>query len=105
MGEIQDKIIRFLFNTTYDHKGFAKISLCMARRMAQGDKDFLVSTMELAHVIFDNCISARKIVFIPKTFKYLLGAMALFTGLASIFFQIMINNICEPIQFWTLYFR
>ncbi|ABI93364.1 hypothetical protein RD1_A0065 (plasmid) [Roseobacter denitrificans OCh 114] len=77
--------IGLLLNTTDDNQRFAKVSLRMAVRMAQGHEHLTRAALLAAHVIFDDGITAVEPAFVTEPFKNALGGVSLFTRAALVF--------------------
>ena len=58
--EVDDQVVRLLFDAGDHHQRFAKVGLGVARRMRQGHEHLLPAQPLRAHVGFDNRVAARE---------------------------------------------
>ncbi len=72
----------------------------MSRRMAQRHEHLTRTALLVAHVIFDDGVTAVESTFITEPFKDALGRMSLFARARLIFRQPLINLIDIGIQLW-----
>ncbi len=98
MRQGQCKVMQLALNSADHTQSFAKIHLCMPRRMAQRNKDLFRPAFLLTHIIRNNRDPAREPMLVAQSGMNALRGMALLLDPGSVLFEDLVDDRNERVE-------
>jgi hypothetical protein len=98
VGKVHGKEVGLLLHAGDDHDRFAKVRLCMPRRMCQRDEHLPEAATAFAHVILDDGSPALEAMLVAKTLEDALRGVLLLPVGCPVLLENAVDDIRERVQ-------